>query len=371
MEIKLNSIEEAIEEIKAGKVVIVVDDENRENEGDFVTAAANATTDVINFMATHGRGLICAPLTAKRCDELNLHPMVLKNSSVHETNFTVSVDLIGKGCTTGVSVKDRSKTALALIDPLTQADELGRPGHLFPLKGAEGGVLERAGHTEAAIDLASLADLGPAGIIVEILNDDGTMALLPDLIKVAARFQLKIVSIKDLIDYRLRTEKIICKETAIPIPTKYGLFNLITFIQTDTGKYHHAFVKDDGNRKNPMFVQIQRSDGGTDAFESEHFADNVDQALHMITQNGRGVLLYMNRQANEEFRATAQIFNELGFANIHLLSGNPIERAALSGYGIDVVEADQIGSSDHLANLPNHRIIKITAAHLETAVSEY
>lgn len=348
MEIILNNIEEAIEEIKAGKVVIVVDDENRENEGDFVTAAANATPEMINFMATYGRGLICAPLTAKRCEELNLHPMVFKNSCIHETNFTVSIDLIGKGCTTGVSATDRSKTVRALIDPRTQSEELGRPGHLFPLRGAEGGVLARPGHTEAAIDLASLAGLGSAGLIVEILNDDGTMARLPDLMKVAARFQLKIVSIQDLIAYRQQRESVIRKEATIQIPTKYGLFNLITFIQTDTHKHHHVFVKDDGNVHDAVLVQVHRFDHTTNAFECKEAEKHTDQALQMIAEKGKGVLLCMNqKQGTTEHRATAQILNELGIAKIHLRSGSSIELPSLSEYGIDVLDADRIIPTDH------------------------
>ena len=249
MSSKLNRVEEAIEDIRQGKVVIVVDDEDRENEGDFVTAARNATPEVINFMAKHGRGLICAPLTEDHCNALGLELMVRDNTALHETPFTVSVDLKGRGTTTGISAADRSKTMLALIDPATKAEDLARPGHIFPLKARNGGVLRRTGHTEAAVDLARLAGMEPAGCIVEILNDDGTMARLPELLEIASRFDLKVISIEDLVAYRMRTERIIERQVDIKLPTTFGDFHLVAYRQTTTGEDHLALIKgtwDDG-----------------------------------------------------------------------------------------------------------------------------
>src|SRR5690606_25543927 len=240
MATRLNTIEEAIEDIKAGKVVIVVDDEDRENEGDFVTAAANATPEVINFMATHGRGLICAPLTEARCDELQLDLMVGKNTAAYETNFTVSIDLVGHGCTTGISATDRSKTILALINPDTHPEELGRPGHIFPLRAKDGGVLRRTGHTEAAVDLARRAGFDPAGVLVEILKEDGEMARLPDLMLIAKKFDLKIISIEDLIEYRLEKDSLITREVSVKLPTAWGDFELSAYTQKNTGEQHVA-----------------------------------------------------------------------------------------------------------------------------------
>ena len=243
MQTKLNTIQEAIEDIKAGKVIIVVDDEDRENEGDFLTAAENATPEVINFMATYGRGLICAPLTEERCDELNLDLMVGKNTAAYETNFTVSVDLVGHGCTTGISASDRSKTMLALVNPNTNPDELGRPGHIFPLRAKDGGVIRRAGHTEAAVDLARLAGMKPAGLLVEILKEDGEMARLPDLFKIAEQHQLKIISIEDLIAYRLGIDSLVKQEVTIDLPTAWGDFKMTAYTQLDNNATHLAISK--------------------------------------------------------------------------------------------------------------------------------
>ena len=251
MEIKLNAIEEAIADIKAGKVVIVVDDEDRENEGDFLTAAANATPEVINFMATYGRGLICAAITEGRAEELNLELMVGKNTAAYETNFTVSVDLIGHGCTTGISASDRSKTIKALINPDTDPSELGRPGHIFPLRAKDGGVLRRAGHTEAAVDLAILAGMEPAGVLVEIMKDDGEMARLPDLMKIAAQHQLKIISIKDLIAYRLSQESLIREDVTINLPTEWGDFKMTAYTQLENNAIHLALNKANGRKMKP------------------------------------------------------------------------------------------------------------------------
>jgi 3,4-dihydroxy 2-butanone 4-phosphate synthase/GTP cyclohydrolase II len=250
MKNKLDSIEEAINEIKAGKVIIVVDDEDRENEGDFLTAARSISPEIINFMATHGRGLICAPLIEDRCDQLNLELMVTNNSAAYETPFTVSVDLIGHGCTTGISAQDRAKTVLALINPETRPEELGKPGHIFPLRAKRGGVLRRAGHTEAAIDFARLAGFEPAGVIVEIMNEDGTMARLNDLYLIADKFNLKIVSIEDLIKYRLAHESLIEKEVTVNMPTQWGDFNLVAYKQKTTGQDHLALIKGTGSPMN-------------------------------------------------------------------------------------------------------------------------
>ena len=243
MKFKLNSIEEALEDIKQGKVIIVVDDENRENEGDFLTAARNITPEIINFMVTHGRGLVCMPIIEERCDELGLEMMVKNNSAAYETPFTVSVDLIGHGCTTGISAEDRSKTIKALIDPSIRIEEIGKPGHIFPLRARKGGVLRRAGHTEAAIDLSRMAGFEAAGVIVEILNEDGTMARLPQLIKIAQKFNLKLISIEDLIEYRIKTETSIEKIIDVKMPTKYGDFEMVLYKNTNTDEEHLALVK--------------------------------------------------------------------------------------------------------------------------------
>src|ERR1700750_850425 len=255
----LSSIESAIEAIKQGKLVIVVDDEDRENEGDFITAARSVTPEIINFMSKHGRGLICAPLVEERCDELGLELMVNNNTALHETPFTVSVDLLGHGCTTGISAHDRAKTIQALIDPATRPADLGRPGHIFPLRAKKGGVLRRAGHTEAAIDLARLAGFEPAGVLVEIMNDDGTMARLPQLKKIAEKFDLKIISIKDLIEYRLTKETLIKEEVKVDMPTKYGNFELIAFRQTNTGALHLALKKGDWQKDEAVLVRVHSS----------------------------------------------------------------------------------------------------------------
>jgi 3,4-dihydroxy 2-butanone 4-phosphate synthase/GTP cyclohydrolase II len=259
MDVHLNTIEEAIEEIKNGRVVIVVDDENRENEGDFLTAARNVTPEIINFMVTHGRGLVCAPLEEDRCDELGLDLMVHSNSAAYETPFTVSVDLVGHGCTTGISASDRSKTVKALIDPTIRPEELGKPGHIFPLRAKRDGVLRRAGHTEAAIDLSRLAGFEPAGLIVEILNEDGTMARLPQLMEIAKRFDLKIVSIEDLIKYRIKNESLIEKVIDVKLPTVEGDFDLHLFRETNTGKEHLALVKGDIDETEPTLVRVHSS----------------------------------------------------------------------------------------------------------------
>lgn len=373
MDFKLNTIEEAIEDIKAGKVIIVVDDEDRENEGDFVTAARNATPEVINFMATHGRGLVCAPLTKERCDELNLELMVGKNTAVYETNFTVSVDLQGYGCTTGISASDRSKTIKALIDPNIDPVELGRPGHIFPLIAKDGGVLRRTGHTEATVDLARLAGFEPAGVLVEILKEDGEMARLPELMEVAKRFDLKIVSIEDLIEYRLKHDSLIVEEVQVDMPTAFGDFKLKAYTQKDTGKHHLALYKGEWTEDEPILVRVHSSCLTGDIFGSCRCdcGPQLHKAMEMIQQEGKGVIVYMNQEgrgiglvnklqayklqengvdtvdANTQlgFKADlrdygigAQILRNLGVTKMRLMSNNPAKRAGLVGYGLEIVD---------------------------------
>lgn len=298
MQTKLNTIEEAIADIKAGKVIIVVDDENRENEGDFLTAAENATPEIINFMATYGRGLICAPLTEERCKELNLNLMVGKNTAAYETNFTVSVDLVGHGCTTGISASDRSKTMLALVNPKTNPEELGRPGHIFPLIAKDGGVIRRAGHTEAAVDLARLAGMKPAGLLVEILKEDGEMARLPDLFKIAEQHQLKIISIEDLIAYRLTIDSLIKQEVSIDLPTAWGDFKMTAYTQLDNNATHLAISKGEWNANEPILARVHSSCVTGDIFGSCRCdcGPQLHKALEMIEKEGKGIVVYMNQE---------------------------------------------------------------------------
>ncbi len=373
MEFQLNQIEEALNDIKAGKVVIVVDDEDRENEGDFVTAARNATPELINFMALHGRGLICTPLTEERCDELKLNLMVGHNTAIHETNFTISVDLISHGCTTGISATDRCKTVLALIDPDTTPEDLGRPGHIFPLRAKHGGVLRRAGHTEAAIDLASLAGFEPAGVIVEIMKEDGDMARLPDLVNIAKRFDLKIISIKDLISYRLRTETLIKKEVSVKLPTEWGEFDMVAYTQLNTGEHHLAIIKGEWEQDEPILVRVHSSCVTGDIFGSCRCdcGPQLHKAMEMIDKAGKGVIIYMNQEGRgiglinklhaynlqengfdtvdanlklgfqadqRDYGVGAQILRSLGISKMRLMSNNPTKRAGLTGYGIEIIE---------------------------------
>jgi len=298
MQTKLNTIEEAIADIKAGKVIIVVDDENRENEGDFLTAAENATPEIINFMATYGRGLICAPLTEERCKELNLNLMVGKNTAAYETNFTVSVDLVGHGCTTGISASDRSKTMLALVNPKTDPEELGRPGHIFPLIAKDGGVIRRAGHTEAAVDLARLAGMKPAGLLVEILKEDGEMARLPDLFKIAEQHQLKIISIEDLIAYRLTMDSLIKQEVTIDLPTAWGDFKMTAYTQLDNNATHLAISKGEWDANEPILARVHSSCVTGDIFGSCRCdcGPQLHKALEMIEKEGKGIVVYMNQE---------------------------------------------------------------------------
>ncbi|MFD2160885.1 bifunctional 3,4-dihydroxy-2-butanone-4-phosphate synthase/GTP cyclohydrolase II [Paradesertivirga mongoliensis] len=373
MDIKLNTIEEAIEDIKAGKIIIVVDDEDRENEGDFLTAARNASPEVVNFMAKYGRGLICVPLTNKRCDELNLEPMVGKNTTSHETNFTVSVDLIGYGCTTGISASDRSKTIQALINDQTTPDELGRPGHIFPLRAKDGGVLRRAGHTEAAIDLAAMAGFEPAGLIVEIMNEEGEMARLPELMVMAKQFDMKIVSIKDLIAYRLCKETLIKKEVSVKLPTEWGDFEMAAYTQIDSGDHHIALVKGTWEENEPVLVRVHSSCITGDIFGSCRCdcGPQLHKAMEMIDKEGKGVIIYMNQEGRgiglinklhaynlqengfdtvdanlklgfkmdqRDYGLGAQILRSLGVKKMRLMSNNPTKRAGLTGYGIEIIE---------------------------------
>ena len=368
-----DKIEDAIADIKAGKVVIVVDDEDRENEGDFVCAANTITPEIVNFMATHGRGLICVPLLEDRCDQLGLELMVGRNTAIHETAFTVSVDLLGHGCTTGISASDRAKTILALVDPATDPESLGRPGHIFPLRARKEGVLRRAGHTEAAVDLARLAGLEPAGVLVEIMNEDGSMARLPDLELVAKRFNLKLITIKDLIKYRLLAESLITREIAVEMPTQYGNFDLYAFTQRSNGAKHLALVKGTWAEDEPILVRVHSSCVTGDIFGSCRCdcGPQLHRAMEMIEQEGKGVIVYMNQEGRgiglinklkayklqEQGRDTveanldlgfsmderdygvgAQILRDLGVTKMRLVSNNPKKRTGLIGYGLEVVE---------------------------------
>lgn len=369
----LDSIESAIEDIKNGKLVIVVDDEDRENEGDFVTAAANATPEVVNFMSMYGRGLICVPLTPERCDEMQLPAMVTSNTSLHETAFTVSIDLLGHGCTTGISAQDRSKTILSLIDPETKPEDLGRPGHIFPLRAKKGGVLRRSGHTEAAIDLAVMAGFEPAGVLVEIMNEDGTMARVPDLVEIAKKFDLKLISIKDLIEYRLKTETLIKETERVKMPTKYGEFELLAFEQCNTGEIHLALKKGDWEKDEPVLVRVHSSCMTGDILGSLRCdcGDQLHAAMQMVEKNGKGLVLYMNQEGrgigllnklkayklqeqgldtveanlklgfgmdDRDYGVGAQILRYLNVSKMILMSNNPKKRAGLLGYGLEVVD---------------------------------
>jgi 3,4-dihydroxy 2-butanone 4-phosphate synthase/GTP cyclohydrolase II len=369
----LDRIEDAIDDIRQGKVVIVVDDEDRENEGDFVTAARNATPEVINFMATHGRGLICAPLTEQRCAELGLDLMVRDNTALHETPFTVSVDVKGRGTTTGISAWDRSQTMLALIDPATRPEDLARPGHIFPLKAKQGGVLRRTGHTEAAVDLARLAGFEPAGCIVEILNEDGSMARLPQLRGIADRFGLKLVSIEDLVAYRMRTERLVERQVDVQLPTAHGDFTLIAYRQTTTGEDHLALVKGRWEPNEPVLVRVHSSCITGDIFGSCRCdcGPQLHRAMEMVEREGRGVILYMQQEGRgigllnklkayklqeqgadtveanvmlgfdmdaRDYGVGAQILHDLGVRKMRLMTNNPRKRTGLIGYGLEIVE---------------------------------
>jgi 3,4-dihydroxy 2-butanone 4-phosphate synthase / GTP cyclohydrolase II len=384
-DIRLNTIEEAVEDIKNGKVIIVVDDEDRENEGDFVCAAECVTPEIVNFMATHGRGLICAPLIEDRCVELGLELMVGKNTAAFETPFTVSVDLIGHGCSTGISAHDRFKTIRALVDPDIKPEELGKPGHIFPLKAKRGGVLRRAGHTEAAIDFARLAGFKPAGVLVEIMNEDGSMARLPDLVHVANRFNLKLVSIKDLIEYRVKKESLINRQVEVDMPTEHGHFKLIAFEQTNSQEVHLALVKGSWTKDEPVLVRVHSSCVTGDIFGSCRCdcGSQLHHAMEMVERAGKGVVLYMKQEGRgigllnklrayklqeegwdtveaniqlgfdmdeRDYGVGAQIIRDLGITKIRLMTNNPKKRVGLMGYGLEIVDNVEIEISPNPHN---------------------
>lgn len=372
-EIKLNTIPQAIEAIRNGRVIIVVDDEDRENEGDFICAAECVTPEIVNFMITEGRGLVCVPISEKRCDELELALMVGKNTAVHETPFTISVDLLGHGCTTGISAHDRFKTIKALADPETKKEELGRPGHIFPLMARNEGVLRRAGHTEASIDFARMAGFRPVGVLVEILNEDGTMARLPDLRKVADKFGLVLVSIKDLIAYRMKTESQVVRQVTVNMPTRHGDFKLVAYEQTDTRELHLALIKGEWASNEPVMVRVHSSCVTGDIFGSCRCdcGSQLQAAMEMVNREGKGVVLYMKQegrgigllnklkayelqeqgldtveanlklgfeQDSRDYGIGAQILHDLGVRKIRLMTNNPRKRVGLTGYGLEIVE---------------------------------
>jgi 3,4-dihydroxy 2-butanone 4-phosphate synthase/GTP cyclohydrolase II len=386
----LDKIEDAIEDIKNGKLVIAVDDEDRENEGDFMTSAKNVTPEIINFMSKHGRGLICMPISEKRCDELKLDLMVNKNTALHATPFTVSVDLLGHGCTTGISAHDRAKTVQAIVDPETKPEDLGRPGHVFPLRAKSGGVLRRIGHTEATVDLAKLAGHGEAGVLVEIMNEDGTMARLPQLRVIADKHNLKLISIKDLIAYRLKQETLIREEVRVKMPTKYGEFELITYTQLNTGEVHMALKKGDWEKDEPVLVRVHSSCMTGDILGSLRCdcGDQLHAAMKMVEAEGKGLVLYMNQEGRgigllnklkayklqeegmdtveanlslgfsmdeRDYGVGAQILRELNISKIKLISNNPKKRAGLLGYGLEIVDTVPI---EIIANKHNEKYLK-------------
>lgn len=381
---KLDRIEDAIEAIRNGEIIIVVDDEDRENEGDFVSAAEKTTPEMVNFMVKEGRGLMCTPLTRKRCEELELDMMVGKNTAQHETAFTVSVDLLGNGCTTGISASDRAKTIQALVNADTKPEDLGRPGHIFPLRAAEGGVLRRSGHTEAAIDLAKLAGLKPAGVLIEILNEDGTMARLPQLFEIAKKFDLKLVSIKDLIEYRLAKESLIKREIGVNMPTEWGDFDMVAFRQLDNDQLHLALIKGTWEENEPIMVRVHSSCVTGDIFGSCRCdcGPQLHAAMEMVEKEGKGVILYMNQEGRgigllnklkayklqemgrdtveanlelgfkmdeRDYGVGAQILRNLGIKKMKLISNNPKKRAGLIGYGLEIIESIpiEIASNPH------------------------
>jgi len=383
--IQFNTIDEALEDIRNGKVIIVVDDEDRENEGDFICAAECVTPEIVNFMATHGRGLICAPLIEDRCEELGLELMVGQNTAVHGTPFTVSVDLLGHGCTTGVSAQDRFKTIRALVDPESKPEDFGKPGHIFPLKAKRGGVLRRAGHTEAAIDFARLAGFKPAGVLVEIMNEDGSMARLPDLVKVAKRFGLKLVSIKDLIEYRITKETLISRGVEVDMPTEFGHFKLIAYEQTNSSDVHLALVKGTWEKDEPVLVRVHSSCVTGDIFGSCRCdcGPQLHAAMQMVDKAGTGVVLYMKQEGRgigllnklkayklqeggldtveaniklgfdmdeRDYGVGAQILRDLGVSKIRLITNNPKKRVGLMGYGLEIVENLPIEISPNVHN---------------------
>ena len=380
----LDNIESALEDIKQGRIVIVVDDEDRENEGDFIVASSYATPEVINFMSKHGRGLICISLLEERCDELGLELMVNNNTALHETAFTVSVDLLGHGCGTGISAQDRAKTIQALIDPKTDPNDLGKPGHIFPLRAKKGGVLRRAGHTEAAVDLARLAGLEPSGVLVEIMNEDGSMARLPQLEEVAKHFDFKIISIKDLIEYRIKRDSLIEEIVSVEMPTKYGNFKLIAFQEKNSSNEHLALIKGEWEKNEPVMVRVHSSCFTGDILGSLRCdcGEQLHKAMQMVDKEEKGVILYMNQEGRgigllnklkayrlqeqgmdtveanihlgfgmdqRDYGVGAQILRHLGIHKLRLISNNPKKRVGLIGYGLEIVEniPIEINSNPH------------------------
>lgn len=385
--IRLDSIEEALEDIKNGKVIIVVDDEDRENEGDFICAAEMITPELVNFMVKEGRGLMCVPLTKARCEELELNMMVGKNTAEFETAFTISVDLLGQGCTTGISASDRSKTIQALVNPNTKPEDLGRPGHIFPLMAVDGGVLRRTGHTEASIDLAKLAGLSPAGVLIEILNEDGTMARLPECRVLANKFGLKLISIKDLIAYRLEKESLIKREIGVNMPTEWGNFEMIAFRQINNNQLHLALVKGTWEINEAILVRVHSSCVTGDIFGSCRCdcGPQLHTAMEMVENEGKGVIVYMNQEGrgigllnklkayklqeqgrdtveanlelgfgmdDRDYGVGAQILRNLGVSKIKLISNNPKKRAGLMGYGLEIIKSIpiEIKANEHNEN---------------------
>lgn len=385
-----NSIESAIEDIKQGKLVVVADDEDRENEGDFVIAASKVTPEVINFMSKHGRGLICAALPEERCDELGLELMVNNNTALHETAFTVSVDLLGHGCTTGISTHDRAKTVQALIDPETKGADLGRPGHIFPLRAKKGGVLRRAGHTEAVVDLARLAGLAPGGVLVEIMNEDGTMARLPELIEVAKKFDFKIISIKDLIEYRIKSDSLIEEVVRVEMPTRFGNFILVAFREKNSSNEHLALLKGQWQKDEPVLVRVHSSCFTGDILGSLRCdcGEQLHKAMQMVEAEGKGAILYMNQEGRgigllnklkayklqehgmdtveanlhlgfqmdqRDYGIGAQMLRHLGINRLRLMTNNPKKRVGLIGYGLEIVENIAI---EAFPNVHNEKYLK-------------
>ncbi len=372
-DIILNTIEEAIEDIRQGKLLIVVDDEDRENEGDFICSAELITPEIVNFMAKYGRGLICTALPEERCEELELDMMVGINTSLHETQFTVSVDLLSTETSSGVSARDRALTIKALVDPSTKSKDLGRPGHIFPLRSKQKGVLRRAGHTEAVVDLTRMAGLRPGGALVEIMNDDGSMARLPELSEIGKKFGIKIITIRDLITYRLERESIIEKGDKVKLPTTIGEFEFIPFRQITNGLEHAALIKGSWTKEETVLVRVHSSCFTGDIFHSLRCdcGPQLDKAMEMVEKEGKGVVIYLSQegrgiglfnkiksyklqeegmdtyQANIElgfgederdYGVGASIMRELGLGKVKLISNNPVKRAGLEGYGIKIVE---------------------------------
>lgn len=376
MKDSLNTIEEALEDIKNGKIVIVVDDEDRENEGDFIAAADYVTPEVINFMATHGRGLICCALPEDRCNELGLELMVTDNTALHATPFTVSVDLIGHGCSTGISASDRARTVKALVDPTTKPEELGKPGHIFPLRAKKGGVLRRTGHTEATIDLARLAGLYPAGVLVEIMNEDGTMARLPQLLEIADKFDMKVISIEDLVEYRMQEERLISREVEVDVDSEYGKVKLIGYKQLTTGDEHLAVVMGEWEENEPVLVRVHSSSSLGDIFSAfKHDKPSLlAQAFKSIHNEDKGAVIYMqqgirglglinklksykldieqgindpldlsHKMDSKDYGVGAQIIRDLGIRKMRLITNKPQNRTGLIGYGLEIVETVPVG----------------------------